>query len=159
MVEEHADPAVRPGLELVEHRAQVVGAVETLDDHTFDAQVVAPDLLDQLGVVHAFDQDPRRARDPGACADDGAAARTRCARSWTRVRERGVPVAGSCVAGATSRTAVPSTANAPAWFGNRRSSPVWPRSTTSFPSSATNAPAKPDDRCRTRRPGRAGSAG
>ena len=114
MVEEHPDAAVRSGPEFVEHHAQVVGAVETLDDDTFDAEVVAPHLLDQLGVVHSFHQDPRRARDAGTRADDGAAPGGRTCGGghagtcevW-RLLVRPQPVA-------TSRTAVPSTANAPA---------------------------------------------
>ena len=90
VVEQDADPAVGPGLELVEHRAQVVGTVETLDHDAFDAQVVAPHLLDQLGVVHAFHQDPRHARDPGARADDRATARRGARRRGdARVRQMG----------------------------------------------------------------------
>ena len=45
-----------------QHLAQVVGAVEALDDDALDAQVVAPHLLDQLGVVHAFHPDPAPAQ-------------------------------------------------------------------------------------------------
>ena len=77
-----------PGRSSSSTSAQVVGAVEPLDHDAFDAQVVAPHLLDQLGVVHAFHQDARRARDPGARADDGAAARRgACRRGDARVRQ------------------------------------------------------------------------
>ena len=112
-----------PGRSSSSTSAQVVGTVETLDDDAFDAQVVAPHLLDQLGVVHAFHQDPRRARDRGARADDGAAARRRArrrgdarvrqmrgARLLRRRRERGGP-----------RCRRPRTR--PAWLGNRRVEP------------------------------------
>ena len=37
---------------------EVVDAAEVLDDDALDPQVVAPDLLDQLGVVAALDVDP-----------------------------------------------------------------------------------------------------
>ena len=38
--------------------------MQRLDDDALDAQVVAPDLLDQLGVVLALDVDAAGARDP-----------------------------------------------------------------------------------------------
>ena len=44
---------------------QVVDALEVLDDDALDAQVVAPDLLDQFGVVAALDEDPAGPGDPG----------------------------------------------------------------------------------------------
>src|SRR3546814_15562083 len=50
-----------------------VHAVQALDDDALVAQVVAPDLLDQLGVVDALDQDPAGAGDAGVVAyGDGA---------------------------------------------------------------------------------------
>ena len=75
VVEQHADARTRPRLQRGEHVGKVIGAVEALDDDTLDAEVVAPDELDQLGVVHAFHEDPARPGDPGASADQGAAAR------------------------------------------------------------------------------------
>ena len=54
-----------PGREVARRRRQVVDAVEQLDDDALDPQVVAPHLLDELGVVPALDEDPRAARDPG----------------------------------------------------------------------------------------------
>ena len=54
-----------PGREVADRAGEVVDAVEHLDDDALDPQVVAPDLLDELGVVLALDEDPRPARDPG----------------------------------------------------------------------------------------------
>ena len=34
----------------------MIEAVEAFDDHALGPKVVAPDLLDELGVVHAFDE-------------------------------------------------------------------------------------------------------
>ena len=45
---------------------EVVDAAEVLHDDALDAQVVAPDLLDELGVVPALDEDPARPGDAGA---------------------------------------------------------------------------------------------
>src|SRR6478735_5748278 len=58
VVDEYADPALRPRLEVDEVVGKVVDAAEELDDHTLDAQIVAPDLLDQLRVVTTLDEDP-----------------------------------------------------------------------------------------------------
>ena len=54
-----------------------------LDHHALDPQVVTPDLLDQLGVVPALDEDPGPARDPGPLPGPGAATdrRRRSARA------------------------------------------------------------------------------
>ena len=46
-----------PGPERPDDLGQVVGAVERLDHHALDPQVVAPHPLDQLGVVDALDED------------------------------------------------------------------------------------------------------
>ena len=57
MVDEHAEATARARPE-VEHRlGEMIEAVETFDDHTLGPKVVAPDLLDELGVVHALDED------------------------------------------------------------------------------------------------------
>ena len=53
-----------PGCEVAQVVGQVVDAVEVLDDDALDPQVVAPDLLDQLGVVAALDEDPAGAGHP-----------------------------------------------------------------------------------------------
>src|SRR3712207_7370121 len=49
---------------------QVVDAVQRLDHDTLDPQVVAPDLLDQLGVVLALDVDAALAGDAGTGTGD-----------------------------------------------------------------------------------------
>ena len=45
--------------------------LEVLHDHALDPQVVAPDLLDQLGVVAALDEDPAGPGHPGLGAGHG----------------------------------------------------------------------------------------
>ena len=64
VVDEHPDPAVLRGPEVAQVAGQVVDAAEVLHDHALDPQVVAPDLLDELGVVPALDVDPAGPRDP-----------------------------------------------------------------------------------------------
>ena len=58
MVDQHADAALRAGTEVAEVVGEVVDAAEELHDDALDPQVVAPDLLHQLGVVAALDEDP-----------------------------------------------------------------------------------------------------
>ena len=91
MVDEHAEPPSRGGAELADDGGQVVDAVQRLDDDALDAQVVAPDLLDELGVVLALDVDPALAGDPGAGAGDvgraGGAAGRRDGRLLPRADE------------------------------------------------------------------------
>ncbi len=62
VVDQHPEPAGRPGPELGDGPVQVVDPVEALDDHALDPQVVAPHPLDQFGVVDALDPDPAPAR-------------------------------------------------------------------------------------------------
>ena len=76
MVDEHAEPAPGAGPELVDDVDQIVDAAEVLDHHSLDAQVVAPHLLDKLGVVAALDVDPAGERHPGARS--GNRHRARC---------------------------------------------------------------------------------
>ena len=52
-----------PGPELLDDADQIVDAAEVFDDDALDPQVVAPHLLDQLGVVSALDVDPAGQRD------------------------------------------------------------------------------------------------
>ena len=79
VVDEHAEPPSGRRAELAHDRRQVVDAVQRLDDDALDPQVVAPDLLHQLGVVLALDVDAALAGDPRAGAGDvgraGGAAR------------------------------------------------------------------------------------
>ena len=53
---------------------EVVHAVQHLDHDALDPQVVAPDSLDQLGVVAALDEDPRPTSRPRPQPVDGARA-------------------------------------------------------------------------------------
>ncbi len=64
MVDEDPDAPTSAGSEVPEVVGQVVDAAEVLDDDTLEAQVVAPDLLDQLRVVPPLDVDPALPRDP-----------------------------------------------------------------------------------------------
>ncbi len=71
------EPAPRAGLEVGDDAGQIVDAAEVLDDDALDAQVVAPDLLDEFGVVAALHVDPagqRRtwARAPGTATEPEA---------------------------------------------------------------------------------------
>ena len=65
-----------PGRNSADDGDQVVDAAQVLDHHALDAQIVAPHLLDQFGVVAALDVDPAGKRHlcPGAGHRDG----TRC---------------------------------------------------------------------------------
>ena len=85
---------------------EVVDAVEALDHDALDAQVVAPHLLDQLGVVDALDPDAARPGDPGLRADDRSAARRGAHPFLTRTS--GAPWCAR--GGVTRRVGVPSTA-------------------------------------------------
>ena len=91
VVDEHADPALRAGPEVAQVVGEVVDAAEVLHDDALDAQVVAPDLLDQLGVVPALDEDPAGPGDPGLGAVDGdrAGRRTRRLRRAAAAHRRG----------------------------------------------------------------------
>ena len=74
VVDEHAQPASGVGCELVDDGDQVVDAAQVLDRDALDPQVVAPHLLDELGVVASLDVDAARQRDAGAGVVDGARA-------------------------------------------------------------------------------------
>ena len=65
VVDEHAQAVAGAGAEVVDDLGQVVDAVESLDDDALDPKVVAPHLLDQLGVVDALHQDAAGPRHPG----------------------------------------------------------------------------------------------
>src|SRR5262249_50730546 len=68
MVDENAEPATRAGPELCHDADQVVDPAEVLDNDAFDAQVLAPDLCDEFGVMSALDVDAAGTGDPGAGA-------------------------------------------------------------------------------------------
>ena len=71
VVDQDAHPSLRPGTEVAQHLGQVVDPLEQLDDDALDAQVVAPDPLDELGVVTALDEDPAGAGDSRLGVVDG----------------------------------------------------------------------------------------
>ena len=64
MVDEDADAPGGAGAEAADLVGEVVDPVEQFDDDALVAQVVAPDLLEQLGVVLALDPDAAGAGDP-----------------------------------------------------------------------------------------------
>ncbi len=90
VVEQDADLAGGSRCEAGEHLLEAVGAVEQLDDDALDAQVVAPDLLDELGVVATLDEDPAGA----GHARPGAGHRHRSGRRAGRGRGRRDPTRG-----------------------------------------------------------------
>ena len=147
VVDEHAEPALRPGREVAHHRRQVVDAAEVLDDDALDAQVVAPHLLDQLGVVPALDVDPAAAGDPGAGAGHRRPTRRRYAGAPPpRARRRAGPARP-----ARRRPGSPARAGRP---GAGRAGPRASRS--SRRRSSRSAPRRRRSRSRRpRRPGRA----
>ena len=65
VVEQYSQPPARPRSESTHGRLQVIGSVEAFDDDALDPQIVAPDLLDELRVVHALDPDATGPRHPG----------------------------------------------------------------------------------------------
>ena len=71
VVDQDAEPAAGPWSHGADGGREVVDAVEHLDDDTLDAQVVAPHLLDELGVVPPLDEDPGGPRGAGAGAVPG----------------------------------------------------------------------------------------
>ena len=89
MVDEHAEAPTGSRLELGDDAGEVVDAVHELDDDALDAQVVAPDLLDELGVVTTLDVDPRPARDARSRSLDGDRAARGPGRGPARVGEGG----------------------------------------------------------------------
>ena len=89
VVEQHAEALSRAGTEGVDHGGKVVHPVEAFDDDPLDPQVVAPHLLDQLGVVDPLDEDAAGARHPGLRADRGRARRGAARRCGRPCRARG----------------------------------------------------------------------
>ena len=72
---EHAEATLGAGPEVGHHRGEVVGTVHRFDHDPEVAQVVAPHVLQQLGVVLALDPD---AAGPGHLGPAVAGDRTRC---------------------------------------------------------------------------------
>ena len=79
VVDQHAEPPSLGRAELAHDRGQVVHAVQRLDDDALDAQVVAPDLLDQFGVVLALDVDAAARARPAPGPRPRRSSPTRCA--------------------------------------------------------------------------------
>src|SRR2546426_3549527 len=71
VIHQYAEPPSWARLEAVDDAGQVVDASQVLDDDTLDAQVVTPHLLDELGVVPAFDVDAARSGDLRPYVVDG----------------------------------------------------------------------------------------
>src|SRR5436190_9753576 len=65
MVDEHTEPASWSWAKLLHDADEVVDAAEMFDNNTLDAQVISPHLLDEFGVVAAFDVDAAGQRDFG----------------------------------------------------------------------------------------------
>ena len=58
MIDEHPQPSLRARLELLDDADEIVDAAEVFDHHALDPQVVAPHLLDELGIVAALHVHP-----------------------------------------------------------------------------------------------------
>ena len=65
MIEQHAESTVGAGPEVGDRGGEIVGAVERFHDDAEFAEVVAPHVLEQFGVVLALDPDPARRGDSG----------------------------------------------------------------------------------------------
>src|SRR4029079_739170 len=79
VVDQHPEPTPWRGAEVADHGRQVVDAAEVLHHDALDAQVVTPDLLDELGVVLALDVDPALPGDLRTLPGDGHRAGRRTA--------------------------------------------------------------------------------
>src|SRR5215204_4366037 len=79
VIDEDPEPPPFSGGEVSHDAREVVDAAEVLDDHPIVAQVVARDLLHQLGIVVTLDIDPAGQRGLGPTG-------------WTDDRTRGSPV-------------------------------------------------------------------
>ena len=137
VIDEHAEPAGGRGGEAGDDRRQVVDALEVLHDDADVAQVVAPDLLDQLGIVAALDVDAARLGDLGPAR--------RC-RDRSRRGSRGCPGGTPCPSGPacgpgrTSCTGLPSSRKGAGLSGNTRRLPWRSSSVTASFSQNTTAP-------------------
>ena len=132
VVDQHAEATAGPGRERPHHVGQVVDAVEALHHHALDPEVVAPHLLDQLGVVDALDEDPAGPGHAGRRAGHGHRARRRAPG-----RRRRRP-AGGAAPGSTVLAGDREGAGRPSEAGARRRCPL--RSTTKSPWQADDPP-------------------
>ena len=122
-----------PGPNSCDGRRQVVQPVDRFHDDALDPQVVAPDPLDQRGVVNALHPDPGRPGGPGAqSGDDSRAGRGDFRSDWR------------CARGRTRVTCWPSTRNAPGSSGKSRRRPPRSSRVTVVDVQTTAAPQNPD---------------
>jgi hypothetical protein len=66
MIDKHAEPSPGARPELLNNADKIIDATEELDYNSLDPQIIAPHLLNELGVVAAFDVDSTRLSHPGA---------------------------------------------------------------------------------------------
>ena len=97
MIEEHPEPAIRRRAEVGDGGREIIGAVQRFDHDAELAQVVAPHVFEQLGVVLALDPDPAGRGHPAA--RPSPATEPDAVIRW---------VAAFAVAGRTSVTGLPS---------------------------------------------------
>jgi hypothetical protein len=57
VVDEHTEPSRWARAELLDDADEIVDATEMFDHHTLDPQIIAPHLLDELGIVAALHVD------------------------------------------------------------------------------------------------------
>ena len=131
MINQYAEPPPALGGEVGHDRRQVIDAAEVLHHHADVTEVVAPDPLDQLGVVPALDVDPAGQGGPGPGGRAGD-------------RSGGGPggCRGRARTGALSSTGRPSYSR-PAPNGKLRRLPCRSSSTTRPFSQRSTAPQKP----------------
>src|SRR5215217_6718043 len=75
MVDQYTEPASWARAKLLHDADEIVDAAEMFDNDALDAQIVSPHLLDEFGVVAAFDVDAAGQRDFGGGADRHGARR------------------------------------------------------------------------------------
>lgn len=85
MVKQDSGATVSGGGKSVQDLFEVVGPIKEFNDHSLDAQIIAPDLFDQFSVMLPLDKNAARHGDSGALRWRGN--RTRCG-DLARGRER-----------------------------------------------------------------------
>ena len=148
MVDQDAEAAAGPRLELADDIGQGVDPVQDLDDDALDAQVIAPDALDQGGVVQALDQNP------------AGLARSARGRTATATEPEAVRLAAPRAAGLglTSVHSAPSKRKAAGSMANARRLPNRSSSRTRSLPTSTTAPHQPLAASSTTRPGSAATS-
>ena len=95
VVDQHAEATVGAGLEGEHDLLEVIEPVEPLDHDALGPKVVAPDLLDELCVVHPFDEDAARVGHAGLVRDrdrTGGGLHEWCLRAFGRYERDDAPV-------------------------------------------------------------------